>query len=149
MLETGWRQGVDLMPYSPPLGRGLPSDGDVREPDELTRAISGAILALYFTVYGHGHTTARTYINDNVVVCVLESILTDHERDRVVGGLRCEVIDARVAFQSDSEDEFSAAIKRLTPRNVVAFLSANQTWPGVACELFVLDGSPLARVCSA
>lgn len=29
-------------------------------------------------------------------------------------------------------------IERLTARRVVAFLSANQTTPGVACELFFL-----------
>ncbi len=54
------------------------------------------------------------------------------------------MIDARVAFQTDTEDEFTAAIERLTHRRVVAFLSANQTTPGVACELFFLDAAPLA-----
>lgn len=47
-----------------------------------------------------------------------------------------EVIDGRVAFQSDTEDQFTAAIERLTRREVVAFLSANQTLPGarVSCS---------------
>ena len=60
-------------------------------------------------------------------------------------GALSEVIDGRVAFQAGSEDEFTAAIERLTHRRVVAFLSANQTSPGVACELFFLDAAPLAR----
>ena len=46
---------------------------------QLTRAISAEIVALYATVYGHDRTTATTYINDNVVVCVLENILSEHE----------------------------------------------------------------------
>ena len=29
-------------------------------------------------MYGHDRTTATTYINDNVVLCVLENILTEH-----------------------------------------------------------------------
>lgn len=36
-----------------------------------------------------------------------------------------------------------SAIEELTNRRVTAFLSANQTTPGVACELFFLDASPL------
>jgi hypothetical protein len=34
-------------------------------------------------------------------------------------------------------------IEYLTHRQVTAFLSANQTMPGVACELFFLDAPPL------
>jgi hypothetical protein len=54
-------------------------------------------------------------------------------------GSRQEVIDGRVAFQTDTEDQFTVAIERLTQRHVVAFLSANQTTPGCACELVFLD----------
>jgi hypothetical protein len=59
-------------------------------------------------------------------------------------GAHGEVIDGRVAFQTDTEDEFTHAIQRLTHRRVIAFMSANQTNPGVACELFLLDAAPLA-----
>ena len=45
----------------------------------LTRAISAAIVGLYAEFYGHDRTTASTYINDNVVVCILEGILTSSE----------------------------------------------------------------------
>jgi uncharacterized protein YbcI len=102
------------------------------------------VVELYATYYGHDRTTATTYINDNVVVCVLEDILTTGEDALIAGGLAAEVIDGRVAFQTDTEDEFTAAIERLTHRDVVAFMSANQTTPGIACELFFLDAAPLA-----
>ena len=110
---------------------------------QLTRAISAAMVALYATFYDHSRTTATTYINDNVVVCLLENILTDDEGALVAAGADGEVIDGRVAFQSDTQDEFTAAVQRLTHRQVTAFLSANQTTPGVACELFILDAAPL------
>ena len=119
-----------------------PSDGP-REGKELTRAISAAIVDLYADFYDHDRTTATTYINDNVVVCVLEDILSEGEDTLIAGGSRGEVIDARVAFQTDTEDDFTAAIERLTRRRVVAFMSANQTSPGVACELFFLEAAPL------
>jgi hypothetical protein len=111
---------------------------------ELTRAISEAMVELYAIFYRHERTTATTYINDKIVVCVLENILTADEDTMIADGAGSEVIDGRVAFQTDSEDEFTAAIERLTHRHVTAFLSANQTTPGVACELFFLDAAPLA-----
>jgi hypothetical protein len=111
---------------------------------ELTVAISAAMVELYTAFYDHARTTATTYINDKIVVCVLENILTTDEDAQVADGARGEVIDGRVAFQTATEDEFTAAVERLTHRRVVAFLSANQTIPGVACELFFLDAAPLA-----
>jgi uncharacterized protein YbcI len=113
--------------------RRAPAQGD-----GLTLAISAAIVALYADVYGHERTTATTYINENVVVCILEGILTTYEQELVAAGNQHEVIDGRVAFQSDREDDFSAAVERLTMRRVVAFMSANQTSPGIACEVFFL-----------
>ncbi len=112
---------------------------------ELPEAISAAMVKLYAAFYDHDRTTATTYINDKIVVCVLENILTEGEDVLVADGGRGEVIDGRVAFQTATEDEFTAAIERLTHRRVVAFLSANQTTPGVACELFFLDAAPLAQ----
>ena len=110
---------------------------------ELREAISAAIAELYAASYGHDRTPATTYINDNIVVCVLENILTRSEDELVAEGARGQVIDGRVAFQTDTEDEFTEAIQRLTHRRVTAFMSANQTAPGVACELFFLEAAPL------
>jgi uncharacterized protein YbcI len=105
----------------------------------LTEAISAAMVTLYGEVYGHDRTTASTYINDNVVVCILEDILTKSEERLVADGSASEVIEGRIAFQAAREDEFSAAVERLTRRKVVAFMSANQTLPGIACEMFFLE----------
>ena len=105
----------------------------------LTERISAAMVELYGRVYGHDRTIATTYINDDVVVCILERILTHDETQLIADGASAQVIDGRVAFQTDSEDEFTAAVERLTDRKVVAFMSANQTSPGVASELFFLE----------
>ena len=121
----------------------MTATGTWPEREELTVAISAAMVELYAAFYDHHRTTATTYINDKIVVCVLENILTTSEDILVADGARGAVIDGRVAFQTATEDEFTAAIERLTHRHVVAFLSANQTTPGVACELFFLDAAPL------
>jgi uncharacterized protein YbcI len=108
----------------------------------LTSAISASMVELYARFYGHDRTTASTYINDNVVVCLLAGILSVEEDAQIAAGAAAKVIDGRVAFQTENEDEFTAEIERLTRRRVVAFMSANQTSPGVACELFYLDTAP-------
>jgi len=92
------------------------------------------MVMLYAEVYGHDRTTASTYIKDNVVVCILEKILSSAEQELVAAGRASEVIDGRVAFRADRQDRFSAAVERLTLRRVVAFMSANQTSPGIAAS---------------
>ena len=111
--------------------------------ERLTEAISAAMVSLYAAFYGAQRTTATTYINDNVVVCILEGILSAHETSQIAEGAGADVIDGRVAFQKETEDEFTSAVERLTRRSVTAFMSANQTTPGIACELFFLEAPPL------
>ena len=122
---------------------GLAREAGWSDGPTLTEPISAAMVELHAAFYAHDRTTAVTYINDKIVVCVLENILIEREDVLVAAGARGQVIDGRVAFQTDTEDEFTTAIERLTHGHVVAFLSANQTRPGVACELFFLDAAPL------
>ena len=55
---------------------------------DLPAVISAAMVELYAAFYRHERTTARTFINDNVVVCVLENILTEAEDLLVAEGER-------------------------------------------------------------
>lgn len=89
------------------------SDG-VLEGTDLTEAISAAMVELY----------------------------AQGEIDQIADGGSDDVIDGRVSFQDGAEDEFKAPVERLTHRPVTAFLSANQTAPGIACELSFLESSP-------
>lgn len=89
-------------------GPDVPDAADFRTPGrrrpKLTVAISAAMVELYAEFYAHDRTTATTYINDKIVVCVLEDILTDGKGVLVAGGEQAEVIDGRVAFQAETED---------------------------------------------
>ncbi len=58
------------------------------EGNELTEAISATMVALYARFYGHDRTTATTYINDNVVVCILEDILSSGESEQIAAGVQ-------------------------------------------------------------
>ena len=56
------------------------------EGSPLTEAGSAAKVALYAELHGDERTTATTYLNDNVVVCVLEDIRGTRESLRVAAG---------------------------------------------------------------
>ena len=153
MSRGGYSAAAALGPLPPPasIAAALSREGrrtssymthggpDGLQGGQLTDAISSAMVALYAEFYGHDRTTATTYINDNIVVCVLEDILSSGEVCQIADGESGSVIDGRVAFQNGAEDEFTSVIEELTGRSVTAFLSANQTAPGVACELFFLE----------
>ncbi len=87
----------------------------------LTTAIPAEMSSLYRAFSGHDRTTATTYITDNVVACVLNNILTTNEPRLVKFRGAQAVLDGRVAFQTNTEDRFTAAIEKLTGRRMVAF----------------------------
>ena len=65
-------------------------DGNGSSPrgEGVTLAISAAMVSLYAEVYGHDRTTASTYINDDVVVCILQDILSSARAGAGRGGRR-------------------------------------------------------------
>jgi Na+-translocating membrane potential-generating system (MpsC) len=67
-----------ISPHFPRIRRVM-SGVIAREEGELAEAISAAIVDLYATFHGHQRTTATTHLNSKIVVCVLESILTEEE----------------------------------------------------------------------
>jgi uncharacterized protein YbcI len=113
----------------------------------LTSAISAEMAKLYREFYGYDRTTANTFINDDVVVCVLKDIATSTESRTPRHGDGRAVTDGPVTCQTETENRFTAVVEEYTGRRVMAFLSSNHTTPGCACELFFLDpyagdGSP-------
>jgi hypothetical protein len=111
----------------------------------LAAAVSAAIVELDARLYGDHRTTATTYIDDKIVLCVLESMLTAEEDALITGGGPGQAIDGRVAVQADTRGGSTRAVERLTRRRVRAFKSS-QAAPGVALELFLLDSAPLTLV---
>lgn len=116
-------------------------------------AISNAIVHLYAEHYGKGPTKARTYINDDVITCLLRDTLTTVEKTLITGGHEERVRDMRSAFQTMMRERFVTAVEEATGRRVNAFLSQVHLDPDVAVEAFVLEPArveerprPCARV---
>jgi uncharacterized protein YbcI len=101
-------------------------------------AISNHIVRVMSEYTGRGPTKARTYLNDNVVTCVLQDTLTKGERSLVGDGLDELVLSTRKAFQGTMRHDLIDGVETILGRTVTAFLSDNHIDPDVAVELFVL-----------
>ena len=110
---------------------------------EMRTAISEGMVALLKDFYGVGPTQSKTYIHDDLVVCLLRGGFTRVERTLLEGGRPAAVIEQRMAFQEVMRARFVAVIENATGRRVVGFMSGNQQDPDMICEVFVLAPTDL------
>ena len=119
-------------------GRSTPqTHGDV-----LT-AISDGMVALLKEFYGRGPTRAKSYYEDDLVVCLLRGGFTRVEQTLLAGGRGTSVIQQRMEFQELMRQRFEAVIENATGRQVIGFMSGNQQTPDMMCEVFVLAPTDL------
>lgn len=109
----------------------------------LTAAISNAVVRRTAEYTGRGPTKARTIFRDDVVLVILQDILTKGERALVAHDREHKVIELRGEFQNAMGPELTADIERLTGRKVIAFMSMNHIEPDIGAELFILEPLPL------
>ena len=110
--------------------------------DVLT-AISDGMVALLKEYYGRGPTQAKTYYQDDLVVCVLRGGFTRVEQTLLAGDRGEAVILQRMAFQEVMRQRFEAVVQHATGRAVIGFMSGNQQQPDMICEVFVLSPTDL------
>jgi uncharacterized protein YbcI len=115
------------------------SPGEPQTQGELAQKISNAIVALMREYTGRGATQSRTYVHENLVMCVMHDSLTKGEQSLVTNGERKFVLEMRRKFQETMRPEMIAIVERLTGRKVAAFMSDNHVDPDVAAETFVLE----------
>jgi len=106
-------------------------------------AISEGMVGLLKEFYGVGPTQSKTYIHDDLVVCLLRGGFTRVERTLLEGGRTSAVIEQRMAFQEVMRPRFVSVIENATGRRVVGFMSGNQQDPDMICEVFVLAPTDL------
>jgi uncharacterized protein YbcI len=110
--------------------------------DVLT-AISDGMVALLKEFYGRGPTRAKSYFQDDLVVCVLRGGFSRVEQTLLEGGRGRAVIQQRMEFQELMRDRFYAVIEGATGRRVIGFMSGNQQQPDMMCEVFILAPTDL------
>lgn len=123
------------------------SDKDLKESSpahgDVLTAVSDGMVALLKEFYGRGPSRAKSYYEDDLVVCVLRGGFSRVEQTLVDGGRGAAVIQQRMEFQELMRDRFEAVIKDATGREVIGFMSGNQQDPDIMCEVFVLAPTDL------
>ena len=106
-------------------------------------AISEGIVGLLKDFYGTGPTRAKTYVADDLVVCVLRGGFTKAEQTLLEGGRGHAVLTQRVEFQEVMRERFIAVVENATGRRVIGFMASSQQDPDMLCEVFVLAPTDL------
>ena len=106
-------------------------------------AISDGLVALLKEYYGRGPTRAKSYYEDDLVVCLLRGGFARVEQTLLEGGRGASVIQQRMEFQDVMRDRFTGVIEAATGRPVIGFMSGNQQSPDIMCEVFILGPSEL------
>ena len=130
----------------PPWGAfvSCPVVWEERDVDDATlgqvrAVISTEMTRLHRDYYGRGPTKARTYIQDDLVVVVLEETFTRAERTLVERGEIDAIQQIRRRFQQQMAEEFTALVEQATGRRVRAFLSETNLEADVSVEIFLLS----------
>jgi uncharacterized protein YbcI len=107
----------------------------------LLAAVSNMVVGIYADCLGRGPTRARSYIDHDVILCLLEDTLTKPER-RLQGLGRDErLLELRATLQQTMQTELIGGMERLVGRQVKALVSGSQMDPDIASEVFVLGES--------
>ena len=107
-------------------------------PGDVRTAISDGLVALIKEYYGRGPDRTKTYVMDDLVVCLLRGGFTRVEQTLFQAGHADDVIRQRMAFQDVMRDRFEEVVETATGRKVIGFMSGNQQDPDMICEVFVL-----------
>ena len=129
-------------PEPDPAQSQTASEARHRHGEELT-AISDGLVALLKEFYGRGPTQAKSYYQDDLVVCVLRGGYTQVEQTLLDGGRGSAVIEQRMQFQELMRNRFEEVVEKATGRKVIGFMSGNQQEPDLMCEVFVLAPTDL------
>jgi uncharacterized protein YbcI len=108
-------------------------------PAELLEEISRSVVRLHKEHVGLGPPKARTYIGEDVVVCVLEGGFSTAERTLLGHGKAGAVIQQRAALEDALREPLIETIERLVARKVVGFTSGVQPDGEISTEVFLLE----------
>jgi uncharacterized protein YbcI len=106
---------------------------------QLNVAIANEIGKLVAEFTGRGSPKSRAFIDQNVVVCLLENGATRAEVNLVIAGKAELVRLGRDALQRAMEPQLVAAVELLTGRTVRTFLSGISASAESSVEVFVLE----------
>ena len=120
------------------------SKPDVRQREQLhggrlLAEITDRLVLLVREHYGRSPVKAKTYVLDNLVVCVLSDGFIALERTMMENGEPGRVLEMRREYERLMKTRYSEMIEELTGRKVLAFLSQTHLEPDLTVEMFLMD----------
>lgn len=114
--------------------------------DDLLVAVRDAMIGFHQSYHHRRPVTGKAMLlSEEMLACVLGDVSSEVEK--TMSELQDATVrqETRSSFQDDMQDEFIAAVERLSGRHVQAFISNHHSEPETEIEMFVLKSSPGAR----
>ena len=123
----------------PPQLNGDGNGHGIDAPALMLMEISAELSALMMEYLDRGPTHTRTYIRDNLIVCLMDDTMTKAEHAIVDPG------DLRKAAERRRTEGFTEAavaiVERVTGRRPISFMSGHDLEADVVAHVFLLDGA--------
>jgi uncharacterized protein YbcI len=116
---------------------------------ELLWEISRSIVRLHKEHIGQGPRKARTYIGDDLVVCVLQGGFTKGERTLLAYGRTGAVMQQRQVLEEALRQPLIDAVERLVGRKVVGSTGGVQPDVEISTTVFLLEPAHSGRAAAS
>jgi uncharacterized protein YbcI len=101
--------------------------------------VTNRIIGLFTQLSGKGPEQGKSYLDDDVLVCVLRGALTDMEETLLEKGRGDLVQQVRLEFERELRTPLMDAVAELTGRTVLDYGSLLLPAERTLVEVFVLD----------
>jgi uncharacterized protein YbcI len=101
--------------------------------------LANALVRLNRELYGRGPTKAKAYVNEDVVVVVMEDALSQVERSLLAEGEADAVGYIREHTGEIKREPFVEAVERITGRRVRGFVTGFNLEPPMVIDTFALE----------
>ena len=116
-----------------------PSETKPLQGGELLTGISNMIVGMLRERYGRGPMRAKTYVMDDLIVCVLRDGFTKVEASMDEAGRTEQILEMRRDFQVIMGPHYRREIEALSGSKVTAFMSQAHLDPDITVEIFIVD----------
>lgn len=107
---------------------------------ELNAALTREVVRIHAANLGRGPKKSFSFYNGNIVVTVMNEVMTRAEQRLAENGDGHAVRTLRQLLQRVMDQELRTSVERLTGRRVIAFMTDTHVDPDMAVGVFVLDG---------
>lgn len=105
----------------------------------LLAEVTNAIVRLYRTHYGKGPTRSKSYLMDDLLVCVMRDLFTTIERTLIEAGAVDQVRATRLALREAIHEEVRDEVEQILGRRIRGYTGQVLLAPEIAIEVLVLE----------